>query len=165
MPRPHRQALVVGSDMALRTSIVHRVGVVTLASLLLHVSAPADAAAPLKQGDAVSLDGRRYVVTKLETLPFVENDYSKRYTFDRYDNPKLKDLRERYHLDEVVAPGKDEFDRQVLLLDWGDHRFKKFGTPTSKARGAADILKAVDEGNTFFCSHYGDVFVSAAASL
>lgn len=148
--------------MHLRTT-TGRPFVAALAALLFL--APAAPAAPLKQGDAIALGGRRYVVTKLDTLPFVENDYSKRFTFDRFDNPKLKDLRERYRLDEVVAPGKDEFDRQVLLLDWVNHRFKKFGTPTSKARGAADVLKAIDEGNTFFCSHYGDVFVSAAASL
>ena len=33
------------------------------------------------------------------------------------------------------------FDKQVRLLDWAHHRFKKFGTPTSKAANALDILK------------------------
>src|SRR3954468_20566508 len=96
-----------------------------LATLYAHDSVARATAAtndsPLKQGDAVTLGGRRYVLTKLDTLPYVENDYSKRFTFDRYDNPKLKDLREQYHLDEVVAGGKDELDRQVLLLDWVNH--------------------------------------------
>lgn len=119
----------------------------------------------LKLGDAVTLGGHRAVLMKLDTLPFVQSKYTKRFRFDRYDNPKLKELRERYHLDEVVAPGKDEFDRMVLLVDWVNHRFKKFGKPSSPARGALDILQAIDEGNSFFCSHYGDVMVSAAASL
>jgi hypothetical protein len=119
----------------------------------------------LKQGDAITLGGRRAVITKLDTLPYVESEYSKRYTFDSHDNPKLKQLREHYKLDEVVAPGEDEFDRQVLLLDWVNHRFKKFGRPTSPARGALDILEACDAGHTFFCAHYADVMVSAAASL
>jgi hypothetical protein len=65
----------------------------------------------------------------------------------------------------VVAPGRDEFDRQVLLLDWVNHRFRKFGKPSSPARGALDILEANDAGNSFFCAHYADVFVSAAASM
>ncbi|HEV2688096.1 MAG TPA: hypothetical protein VGV35_06065, partial [Bryobacteraceae bacterium] len=99
------------------------------------------------------------------TLPYVDSEYSRRYTFDTYDNPKLKELRQLYHLDDVVAPGKDEFERQFLLLDWVNHRFKKFGKPSSPARGALDILKAIDDGNSFFCSHYGDVMVSAAASM
>lgn len=119
----------------------------------------------LKQGDAITVGTLTGVFTRLDTLPYVENDYSKRYRFDSYDNPKLKELRERYHLDEVVAPGKTEFDRQVLLLDWANHRLKKFGKPSSPARGALDILAATDQGNSFFCSHYGDVLVSAAASL
>jgi hypothetical protein len=155
--------------MELRPNIGPRLALVALATVLLlgsrAVAAPAEPAGPLKQGEAIAIGGRRYVVTKVDTLPYVENDYSKRYTFDRYDNPKLKELREQYHLDDVVAPGKDEFDRQMLLLDWVNHRFKKFGTPTCKARGALDVLKAIDEGDTFFCSHYGDVMVSAAASL
>src|SRR5258706_8303050 len=129
------------------------------------VSAAEEAASPLKQGDRVTIDGRRGTVSVLDMLPYVQSEYSKRFTFDSYDNPKLKELRERYRLDEVVAPGKSEFDRQVLLLDWVNHKFKKFGKPSSPARGALDILNAIDEGNTFFCSHYGDVMVSAAASL
>src|SRR5687768_4681530 len=120
---------------------------------------------PLAQGDSVIINGHRLIVGTLDTLPYVESDYTMRFTFDAHDNPKLKELRERYRLDEVVAPGRDEFEQQVLLLDWVHKRFKKFGRPTSEARGALDILQANDEGHTFFCAHYANVFVSAAASL
>ena len=141
-----------------------------LATLVLLATQAANGAAPepagaLRQGESFTLGSVHGVLTKLDSLPYVQSDYTRRYHFDTYDNPKLTELRERYHLDEVVAPGKDEFDRQVLLLDWVNHRFKKFGRPSSPARGALDILKAIDSGNSFFCSHYGDVMVSAAASL
>jgi hypothetical protein len=141
------------------------------AALLSILLAPAAQAAPeqaahgLKQGDAFSVGARPYRLTELDALPYVENDYSRRYRYDSFDNPKLKALRERYRLDEVVAPGATEFDKQVLLLDWVNHRFRKFGKPSSPARGALQILEAIDQGNSFFCSHYGDVFVSAAASM
>src|SRR5688572_23495212 len=125
---------------------------------------PADHQA-LKQGATFTLGGRRCELTKLDTLPYVENDYSRRFKFDAHDNPKLKLLRERYRLDEVVAPGRDEFDRQVLLLDWAHRQLKSFGRPSSPARGALDILDANDAGHTFFCAHYADVFVSAAAAM
>src|SRR5687768_1837535 len=125
----------------------------------------AASAQPLKQGDTFRVAGKSYTLSKLDTLPYVENEYSGRFKFDSFDNPKLKKLRERFGLDEVVAPGKDEFDRQVLLLDWVNTRFKKFGRPTSEARGALKILEANDAGHTFFCAHYADVLVSAAASL
>ena len=147
--------------MNLRYSII-----VAMAIASLVTAAFAQEPAPaLKQGDAISLGGKRCVISKLDSLPYVQSDYTKLFNFDSYDNPKLKELRERYRLDEVVAPGKDEFERQVLLLDWVNHRFKKFGRPSSPARGALDILQAIDEGNSFFCTHYGEVMVSAAASL
>ena len=53
----------------------------------------------------------------------------------------------------------------MLLLDWTYRRFKKFGTPSSNPQGALEILKAVDEGGTFYCAYYARVLVSAAASL
>src|SRR6478672_8726784 len=81
----------------------------------------------LRAGDPVSLDGRGGIVTRLDALPYVESDYTKRFKFDSYDNPKLSQLREQFRLDEVVAAGKGEFERQLLLLDWVNHRFKKFG--------------------------------------
>jgi hypothetical protein len=111
------------------------------------------------------LAGRTATVTKLDTLPLVENNFTKRFKFDSYDNPKLKQLREQYKLDEIVSPGKNEFDRQVLLLDWVNHQFKKFGRPTANPRGAAEILRDIGQGHTFFCAQYADVFVSAAASF
>jgi hypothetical protein len=46
-----------------------------------------------------------------------------------------------------------------------NHAFHKFGKPTSDARGALAILEANEAGNAFFCAHYADVFVSAAASM
>lgn len=119
----------------------------------------------LTQGTTVELNGRKATLTRLDTLPYVESAYTKRFKFDSYDNPKLKELREHYQLDEVIASGKDEFDKQVLLMDWTHHQFKKFGTPSTNAKGALEILKAIDEGHTFFCAHYAQVFVSCAASL
>lgn len=137
--------------------------IVALCSLLAASHAHAEAA--LREGDEFARDGRRFVVERIDALPYVENAYSKRFRFDAHDNPKLKALRERYRLGEVIAAGRDEFDSQLLLLDWVNHRFRKFGAPSSPARGALDVLEANDAGHSFFCSHYAQVFVSAAASV
>ncbi|HEX2749309.1 MAG TPA: hypothetical protein VHM91_14975, partial [Verrucomicrobiales bacterium] len=122
-------------------------------------------AAPLKEKSTISLGDRTITLTKLDSLPFVESEYTKRFNFDSAANPKLKELRERYHLNEVVQPGKDEFDRQLLLLHWTHAQFKKFGRPSTNAKGALEILDAIDKGHTFFCAQYAEVLVSAAASL
>jgi hypothetical protein len=104
-------------------------------------------------------------VKRVDALPYVESEYTRRFKFDSAENPKLRELRQRYQLDAVVAAGQDEFDRQVRLLDWVHHRFKRFGRPSVEARGALEILQAIDQGHAFFCSQYAHVFVSAAASL
>jgi hypothetical protein len=123
------------------------------------------AAQDLKEGAVADVGGLHATVRKIDALPYVESEYTRRFKFDAAENPKLKELREKYKLDEVVAPGKDEFDKQVLLLDWTHHQFKKFGRPTANPKGALEILQGVEEGQTFFCAHYGATYCSAAASL
>lgn len=122
-------------------------------------------AEPLPAGAPVKLQGGIATLRRLDTLPFVESDYARRFKFDAFENPKLKELRTRHQLDAVVAPGKDEFDRQVRLMDWTHHQFKRFGRPSTHAQGALEILGAIHEGHTFFCAQYAQLFVSAAASL
>lgn len=113
----------------------------------------------------LDLGNRKATVKKIDTLPYIRSDYTQRFTFDRYDNPKLKQLRQKYDLDKVIATGKDEFDKQILLMDWVHHRFKKFGRPSAKPQGALEILRDVEAGHTFYCAHYAKVYVSAAASM
>ncbi len=120
---------------------------------------------PLTEGATLRLGDRSATLTKLDDLPYVDSEFTRRFKFDSADNPKLSELRQRYELDAVVAPGHDEFDRQVRLLDWVHHQFKKFGRPTSEPRGALEILEGIEQGNAFFCSQYAHLFVSAAASL
>ncbi|MDH7571772.1 MAG: transglutaminase domain-containing protein, partial [Armatimonadota bacterium] len=138
------------------------------AALLALFPAGGAAAEPfqtLSPGSVVPLSTHRVTIRRVEMLPLVENEYSRLFTYDTFDNPKLHRLREREKLDEVAAGGKSEFDRQVLLLDWTFRRFRKFGAPTAAVRGALEILDAVDQGHAFFCSHYAEVFVSVAASM
>jgi hypothetical protein len=139
---------------------------VLIATGIASVSrSPAEPLDVLQANATIVLNSHRAVLTKLDHLPFVESDYTRRFKFDSASNPKLKELRERFKLDEVVAPGKDEFDRQVLLMDWTHRQFKKFGKPSTNAKGALEILQAIDEGHSYFCAQYAEVLVSTAASL
>lgn len=141
------------------------VGALIALLILAPDPAIAEPVAPLEAGRLLDLDGRRVTLTRVDCLPVVESGYSKRFRFDSSENPKLRELRERYRLDDVVAPGKDEFEKQVLLLDWTHRQFKKFGRPTTETKGALEVLEAIGEGHRFFCTQYGQVLVSAAASL
>jgi len=120
---------------------------------------------PLPEGATIKLNGKKAVLTKLDSLPLVENGYSRRFRFDAFGNPKLAELRNRYQLESVVAAGRDEFEKQVLLMDWTHRQFKKFGQPSTKAQGALEILAGIENGHRFFCSQYAQLLVSAAASL
>jgi hypothetical protein len=146
-------------------SLVSSSATLSLIGFLAVVACAQPANEPLKQGDTVDLGGRTATLRTLDMLPFVESEYTKRFKFDSFENSKLKELRERGRLDEVITPGKDEFDQQVRLMDWTHRQFKKFGRPSTNCHGALQILQAIDEGHTFFCAQYANVLVSAAASL
>lgn len=136
-----------------------------LAVLLISARVMNAEEARVREGSSFRLGPRQVTVKKLQTLPFVESDYTKRFHFDSYENPKLTELRARYNLNKVIAGGEDEFEQQVLLMDWAHHQFKKFGRPTANPKGALEILAGIEQGHTFFCAHYAKLFVSSAASL
>jgi len=143
---------------------------IVLAALLLagcHVELPSppDPLTSARPGDTFALAGRRVTVAEMRIVPWVENQYSRRFVFARADSPKLAQLRAQEDLDGVVEAGRTQFDRQVRLLDWTQRRIRKFGRPSVEAFGALEIVKAVDEGHTFYCAHYARLLVSAAASM
>src|SRR5690349_20976990 len=165
-----RQGFSEPLRLSTSTARTDRVAVMKVCAALacLLVAVTGNSASPsevLKPGDRFSVEGGSAKLTWLDTLPFVENDYTKRFKFDAFGNPKLKELRERYKLDEVVARGGTEFEKQVLLMEWVHRQFKKFGRPSTASKGALDILEGIEKGHTFFCAHYAHVMVSSAASL
>lgn len=130
---------------------IRGIGGFMMAALLAGAGMQAQPTASLlSEGSVLRWDGHSATVKRFEALPHVQNEFTQRFRFDSADNPKLQELRRRYRLDEVVAEGQDEFDRQVRLLDWVHHRFKKFGRPSVEAQGALEILAAIDKGHSFF---------------
>lgn len=107
-----------------------------------------------KEGDVVDLGGRKVTITKLDIVPYVENACTKVCTWEKSDLPELKELREKYKLDEVVAPGKTEFEKQVLLMDWIFKQWK-FGHARELVdlRDPAKILEEAQKGHKFQCMH------------
>ncbi len=95
----------------------------------------------------------------------VISKYSKRFKYDRRNNPKLIKLEKKYALRRVIKSGKTELEKMQLLNDWVMHRFKKFGQPTLPVHNALSILEEIDRGGSFYCAHFAAVFLSAAYSL
>ena len=147
--------------LAPATKTLRNLALLLLSSVLLARAEPI----MLKKGTQFKIDGQTATITKVDILPYVESDYTRLFKFDSADNPKLKELRGRYKLTEVIRAATNEFDQQILLLDWVHNRFQKFGQPSKTTRGALDILDGIDSGETFFCTQYAQLFASAAASL
>ncbi len=140
--------------------------------ILLATSPPARAdeqprldAARLATGQVVELGELRLRVLEADVLPRLDNAMTRRHRFDHHGNPKLERLREQENLDDLVVGLDGEFQQQLAILAWAQARLPRFGRPTSDVRGALDIIAAADDGHTFYCSYYMDVFVSAAASM
>ena len=137
-------------------------GVALLYSLALFGSLAGD---EVVVGQPFPLQGQTFTLRRLVTLPYVESEYTDRFHFDSWENPKLDELRRRHRLHEVIAREANEFDQQVAPNDWTHRQFQKFGQPSTAAQGALQILSATEAGHTFFCSQYAEVLVSAAASV
>lgn len=88
-------------------------------------------------------------------FPFITADYN---------DPMLVHLRTKYELEKVVAPGKDEWSRQLLLKQWVRERIPG-GNPKVTAHHAAEILEHAARGQTFYCTYYAITYTECALAL
>ena len=117
-------------------------------------------------GRTFDLAGRNVTVLISDIIPYVENEIARAYVFDRYGNPKLERLRVENNLDAVVAPGRHEFQKQLLLMEWVNAQIH-YGDPKKlgKLRNALEILRLSRRGQKLYCAQFAALLVSASASL
>lgn len=140
--------------------------------LIMMLSVTANSFAQVGKNIAVSPKGTKVVVFG-STITVVDannplivgQEFSKRFTYDKWDNPKLKEFASKYKLKEVIKEGETELDKMQFLSDWTFKRFKKFGEPTKGTHNAFEILDEVERGGTFYCAFYAAVFLSASYSV
>ena len=91
---------------------------------------------------------------------------SRQFISERLDHPGLLELRAREKLDEVIAPGRDEFEKMRLLCDWVNRQWEH-GNPVPYPRWDANvILSMIRSGKTGgFCAQYAVVFCQCCLSL
>jgi hypothetical protein len=120
----------------------------------------------VRQGDVLNLDGRTAAVWTLDTLPYVENDVTRRFRFDRYGDPVLEQLRRECRLDDVIAPGHSEYEKQLLLMIWVTRQIE-FGDPAEvgQERDPLRILDWSRQGRRLYCENNAALMIAAAASL
>lgn len=82
------------------------------------------------------------------------------------DHPRLAALRRAEKLDEVVAPGKTQFQKTVLLRGWARRQWEPASSDfIYPPWDAGEILRLARGGNRGFCAQYAVVFLQSAVSL
>jgi transglutaminase-like putative cysteine protease len=85
------------------------------------------------------------------------------FEYEDPNSPKMRALRQKYKLDEVVAAGRTEFERLVLLRDWVSKQWP-FQPPENRHYPAwnADEILTLKYG---FCVQYAIVYMECATAL
>jgi hypothetical protein len=97
-----------------------------------------------------------FVVKPVDNPEFHDNELFRAY--EDYYSPRVKRLRERYKLDDVVRSETDEWRRILLLRQWiHTHIRIEDQHPTSSKPEAFDILDKALEGGGFHCEHFSIV--------
>ena len=84
------------------------------------------------------------------------------YGFQR-PSRRLARLRREYRLDEVVAAGRTDFERLILLRNWVRRQWR--GNDGFGGRWNALSILAAPPGGKGMCVHYGNLFAQCALAL
>jgi hypothetical protein len=80
------------------------------------------------------------------------------FAFENYHSPRVKNLREKYGLDAVVAGEADEWMRILLLRNWIHAHIRiENEHPTRTRLETFAILDAALAGGAFECTHFSIV--------
>jgi hypothetical protein len=84
------------------------------------------------------------------------------FQYEDPNHPKMKALREKYKLEEVVKDGKTELEKLALLRNWTTKRFKFKAPMGVYPPWDAD---AIIEAKSGFCVQFAIIYIQCANSL
>lgn len=90
------------------------------------------------------------------------------FAYEPFDHPRLKELRLRYKLDELVSGAKDELELLTRLAVWSARQWERGHLQEQYPPwDALEILKSHADGKPVggFCQQYNVVFLQACASF
>ncbi len=126
-------------------SVILYVELVLLAMVILAVG-----------GSGVQAAEGEFAVVKVDNPVYNRNELFP--AFESYYSPRVKQLRERYNLDAVVAGEEDEWKRILLLRSWIKSKIAINDDNPTRTRGDTfGILDAALKGGAFHCAHFSIV--------
>ncbi len=89
------------------------------------------------------------------------------FLYEDPDAPGLAVLRKRYRLEHIVAPGRSELEKLVLLRGWVKRRWVHAAPDVSghDRMNALDLLGQAEKGKRFYCHHYALTYVQCCLAL
>ena len=132
------------------------------------------AVTPLLKSVTIEASGRTVGANhrRIEVISAPENDLAvSSYPFDYADphHPRMRHLREKYRLEEVVAPGQTEMERFALLRQWVRRQWEGWNDNEYNycpQWDALEILELAPQNLALgMCTHYAAVFSQCAGSL
>jgi hypothetical protein len=114
----------------------------------------------VRLAETASAESRGLQLVGLDDHPLRLSSYP--YDLQR-PSRKLKKLREQYRLDEVVAAGRTDFEKLLLLRNWVRRQWR--GNDGFGGRWDALEILAAPPGKKGMCVHYGNLFSQCALSL
>ncbi len=132
------------------------------------------AVTPLLKSVTIEASGRAVGANRrrIEVISAPENDLAvSSYPFDYADphHPRMRHLREKYRLEEVVAPGQTEMERFALLRQWVRRQWEGWNDNEYNycpQWDALEILELAPQNLALgMCTHYAAVFSQCAGSL
>lgn len=117
----------------------------------------------LEIGGEFSLgDGRHITCLGLDNQPVIRSNFP--FFYERYENPDLQRLRNQYSLQEIIKPGKNDFEKILLLNEWLVEHVP-FGSPPKIMPQALHVLHYGLNGQTFYCTFLSFALMQMYSSL
>ena len=110
----------------------------------------------------VMKNGRVLKCIGLDNEAVVRSNYP--FFYEKYENKQLQRLRKLYQLDEVVATGKNDFEKLLLLNEWL-YTHVPFGSPPPIRPDALHVLEYGLNDQPFYCTFLSFALMQMYSSI
>jgi len=113
-------------------------------------------------GDFSLKDGTNITCLGMDNQPVLRSNFP--FFYERYEYPDLQRLRNQYSLQEIIEPGKNDFEQILLLNEWLVNHVP-FGSPPKIMPQALHVLHYGLNGQTFYCTYLSFALMQMYSSL